>query len=517
MARVLLLGCPYHRDTGVFLDRVVTDFDSITKFASKAPGVRGEDAESSLSQGGAQPRGWVLDGATVYDGQLTRRTALRRIRDFLVRSSKPAVGGARSPNHASTSSGTSADDPSSSGVVAQPLVIVFAGHGREGSGDWILADGDVSFDDVVTNLLFGEASEEEFLAEVAASARTAPRSGQAAASGAARGSSVSSAPRDVLLICDCCFSGAWVDRLSIGGAPSPSGRGSSPELGAQPYVRSLTLQSSCGASEPAFDGIFLSAWTLVHSQQMEREYAIRHFSHLGKHPRHATVSTSSSSGGAGGRPAVTGGGLAYGSFHLLGDGVGSCASTRGSFPGERRGVSSASGRDGSGGLGDLGAFSAFREDALLNRNSELSQDYPVSGAAASGAARSPEAHRGVGEESEPPGSATMAHYEEFDSLLDVAPALPPTWQSDHDRGDAAVGGLLSAAMEAPSAAGDPASAPMLGPGSSAACVDRARVDAARRADGNLAQARCPADVLHAISADPVAGPVAQLRLDIRYY
>lgn len=51
-------------------------------------------------------------------------------------------------------------------------------------------------------------------------------------------------------------------------------------------IDSLSSQGSCLQAETAFDGIFLSSYFSILRGDLGREYALRHFAYLGKHPVH---------------------------------------------------------------------------------------------------------------------------------------------------------------------------------------------------------------------------------------
>ncbi|CAE7575014.1 hypothetical protein AK812_SmicGene10047 [Symbiodinium microadriaticum] len=117
----------------------------------------------------------------------------------------------------------------------QLFILFYAGHGRPGTGDWILEDEDVTLQDILD---LWEAS-----------------------SGVDRPSNAS-----LLIISDACYSGEWV---KAAGFLAPA---------------RVVVQASCGAPERALDGVFISLWLLVQRREVALAFALRHLESLARHP-----------------------------------------------------------------------------------------------------------------------------------------------------------------------------------------------------------------------------------------
>ncbi|CAK9115142.1 Uncharacterized protein SCF082_LOCUS53298 [Durusdinium trenchii] len=113
------------------------------------------------------------------------------------------------------------------------LILFYAGHGRPGTGDWILEDEDAALVDV---LHLWEASHSYQRGAV------------------------------LLVISDACYSGGWVSEA------------------ARLQASQVVVQSSCASWERALDGVFISLWLLVQRSEVAPLFALKHLESLERHP-----------------------------------------------------------------------------------------------------------------------------------------------------------------------------------------------------------------------------------------
>lgn len=175
--------------------------------------------------------GLEVSSGSVYDELLTRVSFLRRV-DLLFCTDHTS-NKARESNAVGSAGAAGAAD--SVGAV-ELFVLVYAGHGRDFTGDWVLNDADIGLSDVLGRW------------------HAAKKSG--AAAGRSR----------LLVVSDACFSGLWVLRA---GALAP---------------QDVLVQAACGPSERALDGVFIALWLLVQKGDIALEFASLHLASLGRHP-----------------------------------------------------------------------------------------------------------------------------------------------------------------------------------------------------------------------------------------
>eukprot|EP00397_Hematodinium_sp_SG-2012_P039556 GEMP01043202.1.p2 GENE.GEMP01043202.1~~GEMP01043202.1.p2 ORF type:complete len:274 (+),score=61.03 GEMP01043202.1:325-1146(+) len=187
MSRAVMIAVPGIDVNAVDdLHRVVSDFDMIQRLC--------------------WTKGIVVAPESVYDAMLTKRMAMERLSNLFA-------------------------------AEADLYVVVYAGHGREGSGDWMLGGGDLSFADLMAKWKFKS---------------------------------------HLLVILDSCHSGYWASHALALNCPI------------------LAVQASCAPAEEALDGVFLSAWCLIQQGQLEVQYALDHMKSLNRHPQMSVPSSSSS-------------------------------------------------------------------------------------------------------------------------------------------------------------------------------------------------------------------------------
>lgn len=151
-------------------------------------------------------KGITVAPESVYDAMLTKQDAMKRLNNLFA-------------------------------VASDLYVVIYAGHGREGSGDWMLAGGDTSFADLLATWRF---------------------------------------KGHLLLILDSCHSGFWASRACALNCPV------------------LAVQASCAAPEEALDGVFLSAWCLIQQGELDARYALDHMQSLKRKPQMSVPSNSHS-------------------------------------------------------------------------------------------------------------------------------------------------------------------------------------------------------------------------------
>ncbi|CAD7939666.1 unnamed protein product [Amoebophrya sp. A120] len=198
----LLLGCPFHVESGVFLDRLYGDFDCVARYASWSKAQHEDPNRAATSTSyipSSLPFGCCVDARrSLLDGSLTSEQVLARMTAFLQKTYN-----LQSSSKNATAAGTTSTGRRTSQTQSQPedrpppwrtRLLMFGGHGREDSGDWILADGDLSFQRFLLALL------EQLLPNAVDPTDTLQL--QAA-----------KREREVLVLLDACYSGIWVRKL----------------------------------------------------------------------------------------------------------------------------------------------------------------------------------------------------------------------------------------------------------------------------------------------------------------
>ncbi|CAJ1427531.1 unnamed protein product, partial [Effrenium voratum] len=183
-------------------DRLLTFFDIWKRYTQGEWGLRRVAGDLEKVHGFCHDRDIQVCAGSVFDELLTKASLLSRVQRFFCARSKML------------------------------FLLFYAGHGRPGTGDWIMEDEDVSFADILHLWQHG-------LRMPGAS---------------------------LLIISDACHSGAWVTEAARAGRSD------------------VMVQASCAALEKALDGVFISLWLLVQCGEVAPQHALKHLESLERHP-----------------------------------------------------------------------------------------------------------------------------------------------------------------------------------------------------------------------------------------
>mmetsp|Transcript_24495 Transcript_24495/g.61612 ORF Transcript_24495/g.61612 Transcript_24495/m.61612 type:complete len:1119 (-) Transcript_24495:208-3564(-) len=211
----LLLGCPFHLETGVCLDRLHSDFDAANRYCNfvNSLSLPEDDPEA--------PFGATVDARnSVLDGALSCETVADRLAAFVKATYNASAAGSATakllpkifPTAGSELFSPSSRSKSTSAKPWAPRVVVFGGHGREETGNWILSDGDFPFERFL-EVLLDAASQPGTECELAMRAAARGDGDTHTEGDAAKRRKKSNLAREIVVVLDCCYSGVWVRKF----------------------------------------------------------------------------------------------------------------------------------------------------------------------------------------------------------------------------------------------------------------------------------------------------------------